>query len=206
MFPPRFLYFDLGNVLLKFSVEVMCRQMAEVAGIEPRRVHEVLFSDGLQADYELGRITSRGFHERFCAATGAAPDAEALRAAACDIFTLNVGLVPVVAGLYGAGYRLGILSNTCEAHWEHCRRRFRLLDELFGVHVLSYRVGAMKPDAAMFRAAAEAAGVEPHAIFFVDDIARHVAGARAAGFDAVPYTTTADLVAELRRRGIQFNY
>ena len=35
---PKFLYFDLGRVLLHFSIERMCRQMADVAGIEPGAV------------------------------------------------------------------------------------------------------------------------------------------------------------------------
>ena len=115
-------------------------------------------------------------------------------------------MLPVVSQLAAAGYRLGILSNTCEGHWEHCLRRYRILAENFSVHALSYRIGACKPDAAIFRAAAELAGCRPEKIFYIDDVAGHVAGARAAGFDAVQYTTTAELVEELRKRGVEFNY
>jgi hypothetical protein len=43
-------------------------------------------------------------------------------------------------------------------------------------------------------------------MFFVDDMAEHVAGARAVGFDAVQFTTAAVLATELRQRGIRFNY
>ena len=42
--------------------------------------------------------------------------------------------------------------------------------------------------------------------FYVDDIAGHVAGARSVGFDAVQYTSTDALVAQLRERGVAFNY
>jgi putative hydrolase of the HAD superfamily len=203
---PEFLYFDLGNVLVTFDMEVMCRQVAAVAGTTAQQVKEAVFEGRLQHRYELGQITTRQFYEAFCRATGTAPDYEALLEAASDIFHLRPSLIPIVAHLHHAGYRLGILSNTCEAHWEHCRRRFAILDGLFEVHALSYRIAAAKPDAAMFRAAAQLAGVEPAAIFFTDDVPGHVAGARAAGLDAVQFTSVPQLVEELRKRTLRFNY
>jgi len=206
MTPPEFLYFDLGIVLVDFSVDRMFRQMADLSGVEPDRVKEILFDGGLQAQYELGRITGEEFYETFCRRTGTRPDYRALNRAGCDIFTLNASMLPVVAQLRVAGYRMGVLSNTCHGHWQHCLGRYRIIRESFSVYALSYRIGAAKPDAAIFHAAAELAGVEPPEIFFVDDLPEHVAGAKAVGFDAVQYTTTPRFVAELRKRGIRFNY
>ena len=37
----RFLYFDLGNVLLTFDQRKAARQMADVAGITPEKVWEI---------------------------------------------------------------------------------------------------------------------------------------------------------------------
>jgi putative hydrolase of the HAD superfamily len=202
----KFLYFDLGMVMLTFSVERMCRQMAEVAGVAATQVSQIIFDSDLQQRYERGEITSREFYEAFCRATGTRPDYDRLSFAAADIFEINGSMVPVVAQLRQAGHRLGILSNTCESHWQYCFRRFRLLGEAFSVFALSYELKAMKPNAAIFLAAARLAGVRPDEIFFCDDIAGHVAGARAAGLDAVQYTSTPDLVGELRKRGIRFNY
>ncbi|HUT14479.1 MAG TPA: HAD family phosphatase [Thermoguttaceae bacterium] len=206
MTPPKFLYFDLGIVLVDFSVDQMFRQMADVSGVEPDRVEEILFDGGLQSQYELGRITGREFYEAFCRQTDTRPDYDALQRAGCDIFELNVSMLPVVAQLRQAGYRMGVLSNTCDSHWEHCLGRYWIIAESFSVFALSCRIGAAKPDAAIFHAAAELAGVEPEGIFFVDDLPGHVAGAKAVGFDAVQYTTTPKFVTDLRKRGIRFNY
>jgi len=156
--------------------------------------------------YERGRITTREFFGEFCRATGTRPDLDALIRAGSDIFELDACMVPVVAQLYRAGWRMGLLSNTCESHFEHCLRRFPLLGELFVAHALSYRIGAAKPEAAMFEAAAELAGVAPEAVFFTDDLAGHVAGARAAGLDAVQFISAPQLAADLRARGVRFNY
>ena len=203
---PKFLYFDLGKVLLDFSRDQLARQVADVAGIDPAGVVEAIYGSGLQAKYETGQISGREFYDAFCLKTGTRPDYHALAHAASDIFELRLSMLPVVAQLYQAGDRLGILSNTCESHWEHCARRFRILAESFAVFALSYRIKAAKPDKAIFLAAAELAGVEPQEIFFVDDTPEHVAGAQAVGFDAVQYSSTPELVAELRGRGIRFNY
>jgi FMN phosphatase YigB (HAD superfamily) len=109
--------------------------------------------------------------------------------------------------LSAAGYRLGLLSNICELHWNYVSDgRFGLLRETFETVALSYQLKAMKPDAKIYLKAAELAGVAPQEIFYVDDIAGHVEGARAVGVDAVQYTTTPALVTELRRRGLEFNY
>ena len=203
---PTFLYFDLGKVLVNFSVEQMLKQIGEVAGITADRVRSGLFNARLLHDHETGWLTSRQFYEAFCAATGTRPDFDRLISAAAEIFELNLPMLPIVAQLRQAGYPLGILSNTCETHWEYCWRHYRSLLERFGVYALSYKIGAVKPDAAIFVAAAKLAGRQPEEIFFVDDIAGHVAGARAAGFDAVQFTTAEALANDLRQRGIRFNY
>ncbi|MGA2796370.1 MAG: HAD family phosphatase [Thermoguttaceae bacterium] len=203
---PRFLYFDLGMVLLEFSVQRMLRQMAAVTGVGPEALKEILFDRGLMKQYETGAISSREFYELYCGRTGARPDYAVLCLAGSDIFTLNVPMLPIVAHLSQAGYRMGILSNTCECHWEYCIEKYRFLTDCFQVHAPSFRIGAIKPDAAIFHAAAELAGCRPEEMFFVDDIPGHVEGAKAVGIDAILYTSAAQVAAELRRRGLQFNY
>lgn len=198
----KFLYFDLGKVLVHFTVERMLRQVGAAAGVEPERVGEVVFHGGLQTELETGRITPRQFHERFCLETGTRIDYDALELAASDIFELNVSILPVLARLARAGWPMGILSNTCQTHWEHCHRRYSILQSLFDTYALSYEIGVMKPEAAIFLAAANLAGCSPTEILYFDDMPRHVEGAKAIGFDAVQYTGTPSLLAELRRRGL----
>lgn len=207
MQPPRFLYFDLGNVLLHFDHRLACRQMGEVAGVAAEKIWDVVFASDLELRYEAGEISDREFYETLCRETDTRPDYEALLLAGSAIFTPNFSIFPIVAALDAAGYRLGILSNTCPGHWAYCRGgRYGLIDSAFDAYALSYELGACKPSPKIFAGAAALAGVPSREIFFVDDIAGHVAGARAAGFDAVQYTTTPALAAELRKRGLEFNY
>ena len=206
MTPPKFIYFDLGNVVVHFDHQNMFRQIAQVSGVDAAQIEEVVLDRQLREAHETGRISGRELYDVFCRRTGTRPDYDALVRAGSDIFELNVSLLPIISQIRQAGYRLGVLSNTCAAHWEHCAGKFSIIAEAFSVEVLSYRVGAVKPQAEIFAAAAEAAGCRPQEIFFTDDTLGHVAGARASGFDAVQYTSTPKLVADLRQRGVVFNY
>jgi len=202
----RFIYFDLGNVLLHFDHRRAIRQMAELTGGEVETLWKLVFESGLQDRFERGEVTREDFYEIFCRQAGNTPGLDPLERAASEIFDANYALFPVVAALRTGGHRLGVLSNTCSSHWNYCTGRYQLLEQAFAVHALSFRIGAMKPDERIFRAAAELAGVEPQEIFFTDDTPGHVEAARNAGFDAVPYQSVPQLVAELRRRGVRFTY
>jgi glucose-1-phosphatase len=203
---PRFLYFDLGMVLLEFSAEQMIRQMAEASGVSPDAVRKVLFNNGLMKQYEEGKISSRKFYELYCGQTGTKTDYDALCLAGSEIFSINAPMLPIVAQLRQADYRMGILSNTCECHWQYCVEKYRFVAECFQVHALSFRIGAIKPDAAVYHAAAQLAGCRVEEMFFVDDIPGHVEGAKAIGIDAILYTSAAQVAAELRSRDMRFNY
>lgn len=202
-----FLYFDLGNVLLYFSHELACEQMGRLARLPAEQIREVLFQSGMLEQIETGKVNRRQAYEAFCQATGTCVDADELEYAASNIFRVNYSMLPVVARLKDAGYRLGILSNTSESHWRHVLAHYKaLFPDMFDVLALSFKIGAMKPDLAIYKRAAELAGVPPEECFCCDDIPANVEAARQAGFDAVAYTDTPAFVEELRRRGVRFNY
>lgn len=199
---PRFLYFDLGQVLVRFDHGRLVRQLAAAAGATEAAVRQILFDEGMQELLELGRMTTGQFSAEFRRRTGTRAAEAELRRAATEFFWPNHEILPLLVQLRQRRYSLGILSNTCELHWEYCCRRFAYVGELFDRAVLSFRVGAMKPDRTIFEAAADAAGCSPEDLFFVDDIAANQEGAAAAGIDAVVYQGAGDLIGQLRRRGL----
>jgi FMN phosphatase YigB (HAD superfamily) len=210
--PPKIIYFDLGNVLLSFSHAQMCRQMADVAGVSPERIREVVFGtdeSAVQWQYEVGQITTDEYYEGICRQIGCRPDRARLEHAACDIFEPIVATWEFVRALAAADHRLAILSNSNLLHWRFISDgRFPLLDSPggpsspFAWAVISFEAGSMKPDRRIYDVAIERAGVPPELIFFVDDRPENVAAARAAGIDAVEYAGTLKLIDDLHRRGV----
>ena len=203
----RFLYFDLGNVLLNFSHKRAAEQMAAVSGVSVEKVWQVVFEDGLEQRFESGEVNDSQFYEQFCAGVGAKPVYDSLLRAGSEIFEINGPIIPLVAQLRAGGNRMGILSNTCGPHWDYCSKgRYGIIGKMFDKFALSYEIGACKPGTRIYQAAAEMAGVASEEIFFTDDIPSHVAAARDAGWDAVLYTTVPALASDLSKRGVRSNY
>lgn len=209
----QMIYFDLGNVLVSFSHERMCQQMASVAGVPLDVVRTAVFGGdeghAAQVRYETGDIDTDGYFEYFCRATRTQPDRGELERAFCDIFVPIDATLRLAQRLAAAGHRLGILSNTNSLQWRWCTDgRYPLLARagqagaVFGSAVLSFEVHAMKPDRAIYEIAAERAGASPCEVFFVDDRVENVVGAKAAGIDAVLFTDAEQLAADLRQRGV----
>lgn len=198
---PQFIYFDLGNVLLFFDHPKAARQMAALAGMTQADVWAIVFDSDLEMRYERGEIDCRAFYDEFCRRTSSAPDFATLKLAAAEIFEPNHAVIDLVYRLKAQGHRLGVLSNTCAAHWEYCvDGRYPVLKECFEVYALSYELKAMKPASIIYQRAAELASVAPEQILFIDDRPENVAGAQAAGYDAVEYNSAAELEQQLRDR------
>jgi HAD superfamily hydrolase (TIGR01509 family) len=204
--PIRFLYFDLGNVLLSFSTHRFCEQVARTLGVDTGVVEPLLAPQGDLPStfwqFERGDITPDELHTRLCELGACDIPVEVIAQAASDIFTPIDENLALVEGLHSAGHKLGILSNTNPWHWRFVTDHFPLFSTAFDQIVTSYEARAMKPEAAIYEYAIERAGVEPSEIFFVDDRPENVEGATAAGLDAVVYRDAASLMDELRSRGI----
>lgn len=200
---PAFVFLDLGNVLFAFDRERAFRQMADVCGAAPAAVADAVMGGGLQAALEAGALDWPEFHAEFGRRTGTTSDPVALARAASDMFTLRPDVIPVLGALERIACPFGILSNTCGPHWEHLRAGgFACLTGAVSRIVLSHEIRAAKPDRRIFAAAEAAAGVPAERIFFTDDLPEHVAGARAAGWDAELFTSASGLIAALHDRGL----
>jgi putative hydrolase of the HAD superfamily len=196
------LVFDLGNVLVHFSHERMCRQMGSVCGISPDEMRRLLFDAAVQSEFERGLLTEQAFHGRLERQLARSLDFEALVHAASDIFEPNPEIVPLIDALRAQGRRLVLLSNTSVSHFRFVQKNFPVL-ERFDAHVVSFKVGATKPDRAMFEAAIAAAGCPAPRCFYTDDIPEYVAAGRRHGLQAELYTGVESLRQQLRKRGVE---
>lgn len=196
----RALLFDMGNVLIHFSHERMYRQLGELVEREGSEVERLLHESGLFERYETGRVTTDELRIELGRLVGRPIDAAALDRAASDIFWLNESMEPVIDRLATSSLPLLLVSNTCETHFRWVSSRFRVLRH-FTRRILSFEVGACKPNPAIFESAARAARVSPGECFFTDDTPGHVEAARRFGFDAVVYRDTPQIITELRTRG-----
>jgi HAD superfamily hydrolase (TIGR01509 family) len=196
--------FDMGNVLVHFSHPRMCEQIAGVCGSTSDEIRHLLFDLQWQNEFERGELTESTFRERLENHFQRPIDQPALIHAASDIFTLNTPMVPILKSLRRQGKRLVLLSNTSISHIEFVRREYDILSH-FDDMVLSYEVGAMKPQPAIFESALSKILCPPERCFYTDDIPPYIEAARQHGLQAEVFTTAESLVAQLTNRGISID-
>ena len=194
-------FFDMGNVLVHFSHEKMCQNIATVCGWSEPETKTFLLDEGRQWKLERGEVSEEQFHDEFCQATGKLLNIDDLRHAAADIFWLNESIVPVLHQLKAAGMRLVLLSNTSVTHLNFIERNFSVL-ELMDDRVTSFEAGALKPEDRIYEVAMSKAMCEPDECFYTDDIEAYVRKAETFGIHARLYTTTERLLSSLRELNV----
>ncbi|MBK8598634.1 MAG: HAD hydrolase-like protein [Holophagales bacterium] len=170
---------DLGKVLVGFDHQVTCDRIAEATGIPAGRLRPVLFGD-LEANFDRGRLTP---HEFFRACEEGAglprlPDS-VWTGAWRDIFHPLPDALAALSRIR-PGIRRVLVSNTNALHWEGVLRVFDP-SGLFDALVLSFQVGAVKPEGGFWDAALAAARCAPGECLYADDRPELVDAAAARG-------------------------
>jgi glucose-1-phosphatase len=194
--------FDLGNVLVHFSHALMCEQIGAVLNRTGTEARSFLIDSGLMWDFERGKISEAELLAAVERDSGFRVEAVALSMACSDIFQLNEPIIPVIESLKRQGLRLVVLSNTSRWHIQWIRQKWDVLDH-FDQLVLSYIVGAIKPEPMMYEAALKAIHCRPEECFYTDDIPAYVARAREFGLHAEVFTDVESLVRQLAERGVR---
>lgn len=163
------------------------------AALEPDRVRRA--NDGTLSDEEW-RAEVAG---ALAAEHGCDPEA-ALAAWGTDGFSVDEAVVQLVREVRAAGVATVCLSNATTRLEADLQERG--VADAFTAVVSSSRVRSLKPAAAIYEAAAQAAGAAPGDCLFVDDRAENVAGALAVGMPAVAFCGADRLAAVLRRVGL----
>ncbi len=197
----RTFLFDMGNVLVHFSHKRMCEQLGTLCNRGVTEIEAFLLDQGLQLQLERGMISEGEFHALFEESIGQRVDHDKLLHAASDIFELNSPIVPILDELKRRGHRLVLMSNTSITHFEFIQRRFDVLNR-FDDFVVSYEVGAVKPEPQIYEAALKTIGCAPHKCFYTDDIKEYVDEARKYGIDGEVFDGVAELRAQLTKREI----
>ena len=198
MDPRKFVYFDLGNVLVHFDHDIAVQSVARLSGHEAAVVKEAIFTSGLQDRLETGLMSSSEFAQSVISKLACQLPEDELLEAISAIFTPNEPILVVLEQLKRSGVPMAVLSNTCEPHWGWLlRQNWPVIGNWFDFYVLSYEARSMKPDAVIYEVSERRSGRSPEHLFFTDDRADNVAAAAARGWSTHQFRNTEGLVAEL---------
>jgi len=115
------------------------------------------------------------------------------------------GVVAILRELHAAGVPLYGLTNWSAELFPAARYRFDFL-ELFEDIIISGEEGVAKPDPAIFQILAQRIGHTLKGSIFIDDSPANIAAAGHAGLDAILFTGTGHLRADLLMRGLPLSH
>jgi FMN phosphatase YigB (HAD superfamily) len=195
----RNLVFDVGNVLVKLHYQSFVGFLVK-SGVDMSDLPTWLKSVDLEG-HERGDVPGQVLLDRIAGMAARPMDPAELHAQWLSMFERWDEMFALASGLM-ADYRVYLLSNIGDMHWAH-------LDSLYGLDTLvhgacaSFRVGAIKPQAAIYRKAEAMFELDPAATVFIDDLLPNVTGARECGWHAIHHTDAGVTRSQLRALGVK---
>ncbi|WP_295042819.1 HAD family phosphatase [uncultured Paracoccus sp.] len=190
--------FDIGNVLIRWDARAAFPDMTpEAAQSFMDRIGFAalnLRGDGGETFADLAR--------------GIADDADRalflsyLANYAATIAEPIEGTWALMDRLRARGHGIHAITNWSAETWPIGLATHPRLASAFDTTIVSGQEGVVKPDPAIFAALCDRAGITPGTCVFIDDSDKNVAGARAFGMDAIPFTTPQALETALTERGL----
>ena len=192
-------FFDLGNVLLFFDHHKMKKQIATCCNLSLEETSFLL--QKYLDDYERGSITTQTLYSDLLELGGKLISFTNFTYALSNIFQPNLPVIALLEKMKARGVKLFLLSNTCDAHFNFAQKHFTFL-QLFDGFILSYEVGARKPEKEIYQKALEIGNCSHKECFYIDDVPAFVQAARSLNIDSEIYSKPEILHHHLIQRGI----
>ncbi len=161
---------------------------ASHSSLSPAEINSALWGGSLEKELETGKLDSHGYYDRVARITGFSSGYGYERFA--DDFKRIIQPNPdgenALRLVKAMGLRSFVLSNTSFLHATMIFGN----ETLAGIpehHILSYKMGVMKPDPEIWMALLRCAGLRAEDCLFVDDVKAYCEAAAALGFGAFQY-------------------
>jgi Predicted hydrolase (HAD superfamily) len=190
--------FDLGNTLIRFDHSISAKKFANLFHLDSEEVRKLFFDSTLTQAFERGQISSKEFYSRITGGLGVAIPFKDFTAIWNDIFWIDEGSCAIARRLK-KDYKLFLLSNISRLHYEYIASKFDIL-KIFDEIILSFAVGAIKPEKRIFEDAVRRAGGDKSAVLYIDDREDLIKEAAVFGIDSIKYEGSDKLEKDLRAR------
>lgn len=176
--------FDMGNVLVKYSDERVCRQVIDDL-LDRERVRTAVFCSPEWVLLDMGVISDEQALKQMCSRL---PERLHEAAALCmrDWDQYNMWPIeemdPLIRELKQKGYGIYVCSNAAIRLRDIWRGLFPAAECFDGV-LFSAEVKCIKPQKEMYQHLFERFRLTPEECFFIDDLPSNIEGSKACGMD-----------------------
>ena len=200
--------FDFGRVIADFNHMIICRKLINFSNLSAEEIYERIFKNGLEKQYDEGKIDFRRFHQEVIEKISAdrKPTIETFKRIWVDIFSDNPGIKEVLARIRPE-VKMLLLSNTNQVHWDYISQ-LSVIKGYFSKEenlILSFRLGFRKPDQRIFLEAIKRSGCRPKEIIYIDDISKYVVIAKKLEMYGITYNCQTDPPEKLLKVFSKFN-
>jgi glucose-1-phosphatase len=193
--------FDLGGVICGFDRGRRLRALAEAAGRSPDEVSALLYDSGFVLDCDLGRLDIDEMTEWLRCTLGISATVPELAALWASAFELDERVLDIVRSVR-PGRRMGLLTNNDPLMLAALPQVFPEISHEFDCLLFSCVLRAGKPSAQAFSGALDLLGTAAAGTVFVDDSIDNVAAAAGLGLQAVQFSDSGQLSADLGALGV----
>ena len=192
--------FDLGGVLVHVDETRALERFAARTHRTAADISDYLRRTSHATEFALGKLTRRRFYRVVAKDLNFDGGFEEFVLIWSEIFS---PIEPMVALAESFKARLPplILSNTNPLHIDYIIRQYPWIND-YDAQVLSYEVGLLKPDPAIYELTLRKCGLKAPRAAFIDDLAANVEAARRLGIQGIWYQGANQVRAELTKLGL----
>jgi len=192
--PFSIILFDLGNVLVRLDYAAFLRTLGFDQQMTDAELYHLLEDDARA--FEMGKASATEFLDVVNTKLGRYYTFDQFRKAWVSILPSAVpGSRELLEQLAGR-YRLMMLSNTNELHFQHTVDMLPVLRR-FERFFLSYEIGTLKPEPGIYQYVLEHVDVPAQRILFIDDLEKNIQGAKSVGMSGIVFCGIGPLLSEL---------
>ena len=197
------LVLDVGKVLVQWDPDEAMRKL-DFSEEERSAISTAMFTSGKWAETDRGVLSDEElltfFYEE-------APVYKEQIKRLWDNIDLAIWQFPYVKdwirSMKAAGYRVYILSNYGEHTYHKTRESGLNFLPMVDGAIFSYTIQMVKPNAEIYEALCERFDLKPEECIFIDDLPANIEGAKAVGMQGIVFTGISDVLAELKKLGVE---
>ena len=193
--------FDLGMVLIPYNYNIALERLEKIeTGFGVNYLNHYRINYETHRQFERGDILEEEFLNKVMVVFNGRLDKGIFKKIYSEIFTVNENVVALLPSLKKK-YKLILLSNTNSVHREYGWKNYEFL-KYFEKLVLSYEVGAVKPEKNIYKLVENYTNEPPNEHLFIDDVKEYAEAAIKYGWDGIQFTGYEKLVKDLKMRKI----
>lgn len=194
--------FDLDGVYFINGKEGFIKNLGALGVSEDEAKRVFLKSDEMNKQYKRGLMTDEEYWSWAIQEWNLNLTVEEVKELLVKDYEVNDRVVETVKKVRELGYKTCICSNNFPARINGLQKKFGFLEN-FDVVVLSYEIGATKPDPKVFEELVAKSEVEASEIVIADDGEANIEAAKTLGIKAFFYEGFDKFLEDLRGEGVE---